>query len=229
MFAQNHAVNASEPILQRIAHVGMTKDGQTAKTKLLVEELEQMPVDKVSGFLLMATTREAQVMQTVKASVPLYEQRLLQLPEIRTVRIAKNHAQLHALVDALVHVVPLQQHQVDAAHAEVQSMAKDRQLAINADHPTVVEFWELYEYLNSHAGALNHSRNEGLIAVNLNDFAEAAANKRQKVPDLVELKRHLKTSKCPKFIETNRNVCSSWDIDAADKPKTVRCWIFQAA
>lgn len=229
VFAQNHAVNASEPILQRIAHVGMTKDGQTAKTKLLVEELEQMPVDKVSGFLLMATTREAQVMQTVKASVPLYEQRLLQLPEIRTVRIAKNHAQLHALVDALVHVVPLQQHQVDAAHAEVQSMAKERQLAINADHPMVVEFWELYEYLNSHAGALNHSRNEGLIAVNLNDFAEAAANKRQKVPDLVELKRHLKTSKCPKFIETNRNVCSSWDIDAADKPKTVRCWIFQAA
>lgn len=70
VFAQNHAVNASEPILQRIAHVGMTKDGQTAKTKLLVEELEQMPVDKVSGFLLMATTREAQVMQTVKASVP---------------------------------------------------------------------------------------------------------------------------------------------------------------
>ncbi|RMM74756.1 hypothetical protein ALQ73_04899 [Pseudomonas savastanoi pv. glycinea] len=68
-----------------------------------------------------------------------------------------------------------------------------------------------------------------LIAVNLNDFAEAAANKRQKVPDLAELKRHLKTSKCPKFIETNRNVCSSWDIDAADKPKTVRCWIFQAA
>ncbi|WP_235668669.1 hypothetical protein [Pseudomonas savastanoi] len=108
-------------------------------------------------------------------------------------------------------------------------MAKERQLAINADHPMVVEFWELYEYLNSHAGALNHSRNEGLIAVNLNDFAEAAANKRQKVPDLAELKRHLKTSKCPKFIETNRNVCSSWDIDAADKPKTVRCWIFQAA
>lgn len=108
-------------------------------------------------------------------------------------------------------------------------MAKERQLAINADHPMVVEFWELYEYLNSHAGALNHSRNEGLIAVNLNDFAEAAANRRQKVPDLAELKRHLKTSKCPKFIETNRNVCSSWDIDAADKPKTVRCWIFQAA
>jgi hypothetical protein len=108
-------------------------------------------------------------------------------------------------------------------------LAKARQLAINADHPIVVEFWELYEYLNNFAGGLNHSRNEGLIAVNLNDFAKEAAEKRQKVPDLTELKRHLKTSKCPKFVETNRNVCSAWDVDAANKPKTVRCWIFQAA
>ena len=133
------------------------------------------------------------------------------------------------MIDALVHVIPLKKHQVDAAHTEIQSMAKERQLAINADHPIVVEFWELYEYLNSAAGGLNHSRNDGLIAVNLNDFAKEAAEKRQKVPDLTELKRHLKTSKCPKFIETNRNVCSAWDVDAANKAKTVRCWIFQAA
>ncbi|MHC8315723.1 toprim domain-containing protein [Pseudomonas sp. LB3P31] len=229
VIGQNHAVNASEPILQRLVHIAMTKDGQTPQTKLLVEKLERMPVDRVSGFLVKSTMMESKVMETVREKGPKYEQQLLALPEIRTVRIAKNHAQLHALVDALVHVVPLKKHQVDAAHAEIQSMAKERQLAINADHPIVVEFWELYEYLNSTAGGLNHSRNDGLIAVNLNDFAKEAAEKRQKVPDLTELKRHLKTSKCPKFVETNRNVCSAWDTDAADKPKTVRCWIFQAA
>ena len=168
-------------------------------------------------------------METIRAKVPTYEQALLALPEIRTVRIAKNHAQLHALVDALVHVVPLKKHQLEATHAEIQNMAKDRQLAINADHPVVVEFWELYEYLNSAAGGLNHSRNDSLIAVNLNDFAKEAAEKRQKVPDMTELKRHLKTSKCPKFVETNRTVCSAWELDAANKPKTVRCWIFQSA
>jgi hypothetical protein len=229
VIGQNHAVNASEPILQRLVHIAMTKDGQTPQTKLLVEKLERMPVDRVSGFLVKATMKESCVMQTVREQVPIYEQQLLALPEIRTVRIAKNHAQLHALVDALVHVVPLTKPQIKAAHAEIQSMAKERQLAINADHPIVVEFWELYEYLNSTAGGLNHSRNEGLIAVNLNDFAKEAAEKRQKVPDLTELKRHLKTSKCPKFIETNRNVCSAWDVDAANRAKTVRCWIFQAA
>ncbi|WP_268799046.1 toprim domain-containing protein [Pseudomonas huanghezhanensis] len=229
VIGQNHAVNASEPILQRLVHIHMTKEGQTPQTKLKVEKLERMPIDRVSGFLVKSTMKESLVMQTVRESGPMYEQQLLALPEIRTVRIAKNHAQLHALVDALVHVIPLKKIQIDAAHAEIQSMAKARQLAINADHPIVVEFWELYEYLNNFAGGLNHSRNEGLIAVNLNDFAKEAAEKRQKVPDLTELKRHLKTSKCPKFVETNRNVCSSWDIDAANKPKTVRCWIFQAA
>jgi hypothetical protein len=229
VIGQNHAVNASEPILQRLVHIAMTKDGQTPQTKLLVEKLERMPVDRVSGFLVKATMMESKVMETVREKGPKYEQQLLALPEIRTVRIAKNHAQLHALVDALVHVVPLKKHQVDAAHDEIQCMAKERQLAINADHPIVVEFWELYEYLNSTAGGLNHSRNDGLIAVNLNDFAKEAAEKRQKVPDLTELKRHLKTSKCPKFVETNRNVCSAWDTDAANKPKTVRCWIFQVA
>lgn len=229
VIGQNHAVNASEPILQRLVHIAMTKDGQTPQTKLLVEKLERMPVDRVSGFLVKSTMMESKVMETVREKGPKYEQQLLALPEIRTVRIAKNHAQLHALVDALVHVIPLKKHQVDAAHAEIQSMAKERQLAINADHPIVVEFWELYEYLNSAASGLNHSRNDGLIAVNLNDFAKEAAEKRQKVPDLTELKRHLKTSKCPKFVETNRNVCSAWDTDAANKPKTMRCWIFQAA
>ena len=229
VIGQNHAVNASEPILQRLVHIAMTKDGQTPQTKLLVEKLERMPVDRVSGFLIKATMKENIVMQTVREQVPVYEQKLLALPEIRTVRIAKNHAQLHALIDALVHVIPLKKHQVDAAHTEIQSMAKERQLAINADHPIVVEFWELYEYLNNAAGGLNHSRNDGLIAVNLNDFAKEAAEKRQKVPDLTELKRHLKTSKCPKFIETNRNVCSAWDVDAANKAKTVRCWMFQTA
>lgn len=229
VIGQNHAVNASEPILQRLVHIAMTKEGQTPQTKLLVEKLERMPVDRVSGFLVKSTMMESKVMETVREKGPKYEQQLLALPEIRTVRIAKNHAQLHALVDALVHVIPLKKHQVDAAHAEIQSMAKERQLAINSDHPIVVEFWELYDYLNSTAGGLNHSRNEGLIAVNLNDFAKEAAEKRQKVPDLTELKRHLKTSKCPKFIETNKNVCSAWDVDTANKPKTVRCWIFQAA
>ena len=229
VIGQNHAVNASEPILQRLVHIAMTKDGQTPQTKLLVEKLERMPVDRVSGFLLKATTSESTVMETIRAKVPTYEQTLLALPEIRTVRIAKNHAQLHALVDALVHIVPLKKHQLEATHTEIQNMAKDRQLAINADHPVVVEFWELYEYLNSAAGGLNHSRNDSLIAVNLNDFAKEAAEKRQKVPDMTELKRHLKTSKCPKFVETNRTVCSAWELDAANKPKTVRCWIFQSA
>ncbi|SQC68730.1 Uncharacterised protein [Pseudomonas aeruginosa] len=54
-----------------------------------------------------------------------------------------------------------------------------------------------------------------------------AANKRQQVPNLGELKRLLKTSKSPKFIESNKAINSGRQVDAFDKPKTVRCWLFQ--
>ncbi|WP_321838394.1 hypothetical protein [Pseudomonas kulmbachensis] len=86
-------MNASEPNLQRLVHIAITKDGQTPQTKLLVEKLERMPVDRVSGFLIKATMKENIVMQTVREQVPVYEQKLLALPEIRTVRIAKSHVQ----------------------------------------------------------------------------------------------------------------------------------------
>jgi hypothetical protein len=231
VFGQNHPVNASVPILQRIVHVGMTTEGQTSRTKELVEELERMPVDRLSGFLIAATTRESKVMEIVKERTPYHESELLKEPEIRTIRIAKNHAQLHALVDALATVIPLKAHHISGAHGEIRTMAKERQLAISADHPLVVEFWELFEFLDSSEGEgdgmLNHSRKDGLIAVNLNEFAEMAANKRQRVPDLTELKRHLKTSKYPRFIENNRVVNSTRGRDAFDHKKSVRCWVFQ--
>jgi len=227
--SQNHAVNASEPILQRIVHVSMTSQSHTPASKAMAEKLERMPVDQVSGFMLKALAQEARVLEVVTDQAPVYEQQLLELPEIRTVRIAKNHSQLYALVDALAEVLPLTGEQIAAAHAEVCAMAIARQQAINADHPQVVEFWELYDFLNGQdeKGALNHARREGVIAVNLNEFAEMAANKRQQVPPLTELKRLLKTSKHPKFIEANKVVNSCRMLDAFDKPKTLRCWLFQ--
>ncbi|MNT96986.1 hypothetical protein D3C72_2392070 [compost metagenome] len=63
--------------------------------------------------------------------------------------------------------------------------------------------------------------------MNLNEFVEMAANKRQQVPALSDLKRLLKTSKSPKFLESNKPVNSARLLDAFDKPKTIRCWVFQ--
>ncbi|MFX6759553.1 hypothetical protein ABTH30_21915, partial [Acinetobacter baumannii] len=85
-------------------------------------------------------------------------------------------------------VVPLDGERAQLVHAEVSRMALERQQAINADHPVVREFWDLFEFLNGPLnelpGNLNHSRKKEFVAVNLNEFIEVAANKRQQVPNL---------------------------------------------
>ncbi|MCY1555032.1 hypothetical protein D9M68_916530 [compost metagenome] len=134
-------------------------------------------------------------------------------------------------MDCLRLVVPLSEERAALVHDEVASMALERQQAINADHPVVTSFWELVEFLNGPlnepGGTLNHSRKSSFVAIHLNEVIEMAANKRQQVPPLSELKHLLKTSKSPKFLETNKAVNSARATDIAGQPKTVRCWLFQ--
>ncbi len=233
LIAQNNAVNASEPILQRLGHVHLTREHQTPDTKVVAERLERMPVEHLSGFLIKALQPEAQIVKRLDERTSGYEQQLLALPGIRTVRIAKNHAQLRSLVDCLQLVVPMNDDQLALVHEEVAAMALERQQAINADHPVVTSFWELFEFLNGPldepGGALNHSRKNTFVALHLNEVIEMAMNKRQQVPPIHELKRLLKTSKSPKFLESNKAINSVRSTDMSGASKTVRCWLFQLA
>ena len=231
LIAQNNAINASEAMLQRLGHVNLTRAHHTPETKQYAELLERMPMEKISGFLIKALTPEKQILELLEKNTSAYEQQLLAMPGIRTVRIAKNHAQLLSLTDCLQLVVPMNDGQATQVRSEIARMALERQAAINADHPLVREFWDLVEFLNGPlgetGGKLNHSRKSAFFAVNLNEFVEMAANKRQQLPNLGELKRVLKTSKSPKFLETNRPINSALAVDAHGTSRTVRCWVFQ--
>ncbi|MEJ1398620.1 MAG: bifunctional DNA primase/helicase, partial [Candidatus Sedimenticola sp. (ex Thyasira tokunagai)] len=96
VIAQNNQVNASEAILQRICHLHFTKGEHNAKTKALAEALERTPMEQISGFLLMAISKERQILQIIKEKTAEYENTLMAFPDIKTVRIAKNHALLMA-------------------------------------------------------------------------------------------------------------------------------------
>lgn len=227
VISQNATVNASEAILQRIVHLHFDRTNQTAHTKALAEELERMPMEHVSGFILAALGKEPAILSTMFEQLPIHERELQALPELRAMRIAKNHAQLLALTDAIQHVVPFTPEQRAAVHDMVISMAKERQQAINADHPMVQEFWELFDYLNgeTYAPVLNHAKDPGLIAVNLNHFAQVAADNKQQFPQMVDLKRLLTTSKRRKFVgnkAVNSNIQSRTGTG-----KTVKCWVFE--
>ncbi|WP_296250351.1 toprim domain-containing protein [Pseudomonas sp. UBA4194] len=157
---------------------------------------------------------------------------------IRVERIVKNHAQLLSLLDSLRQIVPLSDYQVSAVQRCIVSMAIERQASISADHPVVAEFWEVYDYLqglDAEGPVVNHSNNEDLIAINLNEFAERAAEHRQKLADVAELRDRLRESRAHKFIESNKAVASAVRAHQAKrhnstiaKAVTVKCWMFQA-
>lgn len=232
VISQNAKVEASEAIMQRICHITVDRSAHTAQTRAAALKLEQMSVDAVSHFLLLATRAESTVMETILARAPQHEQALLDLPDVKITRIAKNHGQLLAVFDALSQVITLTDEQKAAVLQEVQAMAAERQASISSDHKVVQTFWERFDYLDTWNGAmatLNHSRNGHEIAVNLNHFEQTAAQARLEAPPLADLKKYLRTSRARKFVDIKAVNSAIWFHDNTDESRgrTVKCWVFQ--
>lgn len=229
VISQNAQVEASEAILQRIVHMTFTRAGHSEKTRQLAGQLEKMPVEQVSNFAIAATTAEAALMDIIISRTPVYESGLSALPEIKVHRIAKNHAQMMALVDCLgpEGLQIYNQDQINSVQNTVKEIAIERQDSLSADHPVVQEFWEVFDYIEANAlpgGGLNHyGPDSSEIAVNLRHIEQAAGDRRLNLPPSRELKRYLKNSKSRKFIDSNRAVRSK----LAEQEKTLKCWIFK--
>lgn len=234
VIAQNNDVSASTPVLERIIHLYTDRSGQTPLTKAAAEQLERIPAEQLSGFLLQAALAENEVLACVNRQIPVYEQRLNSHPDIRHIRLIKNHALLMALVDALAQILPAESGQPEETKQLLLKLTLERQQAINAEHPLVQEFWDVFDFLDGEdEPLLNHSRDPQLIAINLNHFIQLATERKQQTPPLTDLKRLLRTSRTHKFIEI-RAVNSAINADfnrkysaAPRKPATVKCWVFQ--
>ncbi|WP_181456766.1 toprim domain-containing protein [Pseudomonas fluorescens] len=235
--SQNADVNASEAILTRIIKSHFARPEVTTESRAAADNLNLIPVEQLSHFLLLAVRAEAQVMAKFAERVLVHERQLRTLKEIRVERIIKNHSQLMALVDCLRLVCPLDENQVVTTQQALTVMALERQAAISADHPLVAEFWEVYEYLESlgEGPQVNHSTDPSLIAINLNEFAEKASEHRQNLADLKTLRTLLVNSRSRKWLESNKASYSAVRASQAagnamfNKPMTVRCWIFKSA
>jgi len=238
--SQNAAVQASLPIMERIVHLWFDKSRQSEAGREAALELGRMPAKDVSAFLLRAVTKEAAVLGLMEERLRTYERQIAAAGS-RNQRIQKNHAQLMVLVDALSLACPVTASQQTEAKALLLELALQREQSLQKDHPIVEAFWEAFEYLDGTddegfgTSRLNHSADESLIAVNLNHFVAVAAEKRQQIPLLSDLKRLLKSSREPKFIEANRAVASAINRRHnthahadSQRPLTVRCWIFEA-
>lgn len=262
--SQNAPVVASEAIMTRIVKLHFVRPNVTPESRAAADLLNSLDGSTLSNFLLQAVRKEQEILELLGQRLPGYEAKLRALHShcfacdtpfrdeesackhcgnslrgyIRVERINKNHAQLLALLDCLQTVVPLTDQQVSGTRALIISMAIERQASISSDHPVVAEFWEVYEYLeglDADGPVVNHSKNESVIAINLNDFVKVATEHRQKIADIGELRDRLKDSRSRKLLHPNKSTDSavrayqarSTNAVTAKQP-IMKCWHFQA-
>jgi hypothetical protein len=128
-----------------------------------------------------------------------------------------------------------EQAQHAGAQRELVAMALARQTAVNADPAEVAEFWEAFDYLQglSEDPVVDHSKKPDVIAVNLNEFCERAAEHRQKIADIGTLRTLLPNSRSRKYLMHNKGVDSAVRAafnrrnQCSQRGTTVKCWLFQ--
>lgn len=238
VIAQNAVVDASPAMLERIVHLFTDKRSQTATTRSAAERLERIPVESVSGFLLRAVQKEGEILRVIDDAYSKIKSHMEEHPEIRHNRIAKNHAQITAIVESLACVLPVSREQIEETTNMLTSLAIERVRAIEMDSPVVREFWETFDYLNDiEKYGVNHSgkNNNELIAVNFSHLAQIAALQRVPFPAAMrDIQEQLKGGKARQFvgIKTTRSAVSEAYNAGKEKgstllPETFRCWVFR--
>lgn len=235
VISQNADVQGEPAVLERIIHIHTDRKGHNSETRAAARALELMPLEQVSGWVLRCVLKERKVLELYQSKTPVYEALLHKNENLKTYRIIKNHAQLMALVDCLALVTNFTEEQLQETKNTVVELALERQQAISADHPLVQQFWDVYDYLESkyEFPLVNHSKDEKLIAVNLNHIEEEASEHRQHLPPLTELKKHLRACKSRKFVDVksvssavNQRLNSRTSMEVK-RPGTVKCWVFE--
>lgn len=235
VIAQNAEVQASEAILSRICQIMTERATQTPASREAAGILESMPLENVSGFILNCALNEKKVLERFNENFVAHRKHLESNSEIKTQRIMGTHAQIMALVDCLDMVADVRPEWLAETRLELEAMAIQRQKAVSADHPIVQEFWDVVDYLENmfNEAVVDHSSNNSEIAINLNHIYEVAAEYKQQMPHINDLKKHLKNSRQRKFIAQktvnsliNRLYNNSY-TQYRKKPTSVKCWVFQ--
>lgn len=237
VISQNAPVTGHEAILSRIVKLHFTKPKITEASSAAADAINLMEIEELSHFLVKAIKAEPQVMALFAERYPHHRQRLRKMSALRSARVVKNHAMILALVDCLALILPLSETQLAACDQQLLQMAMERQSAISADPAELDEFWAVYDYLESRGdhAMVNHAKKpDELIAINLNQFAEKAAEFKQKIPDLNTLRRMLPDCRRHKLLGINVSTSSAIRTRemlrnplSEKKEPNVKCWHFK--
>ena len=84
----------------------------------------------------------------------------------------------------------------------------------------VAEFWTVFKALERLGHPVNHSRNPDLVALKLAQVQSLAHQEGLDVAPLKTLKRLLRSSRAPRFVEVK-------SVSSAHAGLTVHCWVFE--
>jgi hypothetical protein len=227
VISQNDPVNASPAIMERICSMEFAKRHHSPATRKGLDRLLDRDVETLSGFILHAVRQEQPVLERFFAAFAIRERELITAGKTRNQRLIKNHGQMLAALDALVPLVAMPAWMHEKAAAQIVAMCWERAEQISADHPVVQRFWELVDYLievetatPDGGGYLDHSRTPDTIAIRLVEFELRCTARRLEMPAMADLKKHLKTSRSPKFIAAK-------PVNSRNTGTAVHCWVFQ--
>jgi len=82
VISQNAVVDASDAVLQRIVHLHFDKSLHSADGAVASKQLENWPIEQVSGFVLAAVRREKKILDLLAEYTPGYETMLVIPPPI---------------------------------------------------------------------------------------------------------------------------------------------------
>ena len=227
----NEPVKSIPAIMQRIMSMRIDKDSWTSTSQPAARRIERYDAKDASGWIIHVTKQAERYLPYFfeRTDHHLAEMKA-RSPDVSNDRIVLCHSQLAAGVDALRHQIPagdLPDEWLAQTVAFVDQMAAEREQVSGSDHPVVEKFWGIFNYLSlivrdstDNEVVLNmHRRSDEFISVNIPHFMKVCRDYGQMPPREEDLKKHLKSSKSPKFIKCG--------VVNTISGRGAHCWTFE--
>lgn len=216
-------------LLQRLIYVHFDTSRHTPARRQKAHRLETMDMSECSGFLLHALKHENEVLKKMDEVFAAYQDRIMAIPDMNVTRIGLTHGLMLSLLDALAMLIDIPDHLIVETRNYLCTIAAERQAELKQDHPSLEQFWDAFDFLESQGYQVNHSRDENYIAINLNQFYGLCGDLKQPLDDMKTIKKLLPNSIRYKYLEHNKNVNSKYDeskvLQQGQKLfKTLRCY-----
>lgn len=229
VIAQNASVDGSPALLSRIVHCHCTKEHFSPETKALAPKFAEASIEQMASFIPAVLEKEQEILAHFFTVFSTLDEQLCQRGTVKDGRIVKTHSMVAAMASALRFIFPNYDDEWNnRLQAYIFNRAESRQQRMNADHPLVQQFWEIYDFINSASEKqsafslkqhLNHASKEGQIAINLNHFYQTCRDRNIELIATNDLKKLLPSSQRHKYIGT-KNVRSNI------LEKAVHCMVF---